>query len=227
MKKCSHKTLCLLRILTFIVFLIIGFTVIINTQHISSVLNELISEHMLDNESNLTTGDIYNINAELKSFLRQSPHVSTIVLYKFIPDKQTNLYKGQIAVASETRVKEEYDSVSNLHYDVPNVDSRRNKIIQDILLNKIHYDVISTFQYRCDNILEFAEMYNCSKPYIMNQDYKSLITIPIRDSSTYNVVGYVVVLLNVEYTNDDVQDLVNKIKPHLQMVQLIISNSNK
>lgn len=223
MKKCSNKALCFLRITTFIVFLIIGFVVVINTNNISTVINSIITEHLLINESNLTNGDMLHINAELKSFLRHSSDVSTIVLYKFIPDEKTKLYKGQIAVASETNIEGNTDSVSNLHYGIPAIDSRRNKIIQDILLNKIHYDVISTFQFRCDNILEFTEIYKCPNPFIMSEEYKSLVTIPIRDPSTFSVIGYVVVLLNIEYTNDDVQDLVNTIRPHLEMVQMIFS----
>lgn len=212
----KEKLSFLERILSVVACFVLGLFVLFNAN--------LLSDKALANAIPVAMGQVYEetqnaeaINLEFRKMMLKNPDISSVVLYKFVRDKGTSMYTGQINVTSETSDGTKLPNDSKI---VPMVDGTNN--IQEILLNNIHYENISTIQLLCENRFDTAQFYSCEKYKRIGSKYKSIISIPIIQNINVGVVGYVLITLGSEYDNLEVQDLVNELRPNIASIQPLV-----
>lgn len=206
------------RLLTIISCLIFGVFIFIN----SHIVQQIVVRNVLPVIATIVYQDdtTFAYRSILRSILSKNEDISNIVIYKFIPDENTSIYKGQIGVASESK----YDDFPVLSTEVESLNENTN--VQDILLNKIRYDSVRTIKVLCDNQFDPRHVYSCEKFKQIDLRHKSIVSIPIMDSSNYGVLGYVMITLDSEYGHAEVQELVNDTKPYLSRMERIIKHKN-
>lgn len=159
-----------------------------------------------------------NINVEFKKMMLKYPDIHSVVLYKFVQGSGTSIYTGQINITSQTHDGSKLPIDRNIN---PMVDSTNS--IQDILLNKINYENVSTIQLLCENKFNASQLFSCERYKKIGSQYKSVISIPIIQNVDVGVIGYVMITLGSEYDNLQVQDLVNGLRPYITSVQLLVN----
>ncbi|EON7637144.1 hypothetical protein ABV23_RS01460 [Escherichia coli] len=80
--------------------------------------------------------ELEQINIAFGRIIEEEPDISTIVLYKFIPDENTQMHKGQVGLALRDR-----SSVRRIRTDMYTLD-RSDRAYQEIFLNKVYYENI-------------------------------------------------------------------------------------
>ncbi|AFC21755.1 virion structural protein [Cronobacter phage vB_CsaM_GAP32] len=206
--------LILKRLLSIVACFVLGLFVLINCNNIT-VKAEIEGQTILNTQA--YNQNVESINMEFRKMMLHVPDISSIVLYKFIPDKGTSLYTGQLNVTSETSDGTKLPNDSTV---VPMVDGTNN--IQEILLNNVHYENIATIQLLCENRFDTAQLYSCERYKKIGSKYKSVVSIPIVQNIDVGVVGYVMITLGSEYDNLQVQNLVNKLRPYISSIQPLV-----
>lgn len=206
------------RILTIVACLIFGIFVFLNANSIKTTVKQEILPSIMSNMYEVKDSNIKHINTEFRKIISTNKDISTVVLYKFVADKTTSIYTGQINVTTESRngTKTPNDSTTV----VPMVDSTDN--IQEILLNQVHYDNIATIQLLCENKFDASQLYSCEKYKTIDTKFKSVVSIPIVNDTDYAVVGYIMITLGSEYNHIQVQNLVNDIRPYLSSIKPLV-----
>lgn len=80
--------------------------------------------------------ELEQINIAFGRIIEEEPDISTIVLYKFIPDENTQMHKGQVGLALRDR-----SGVRRIRTDMYTLD-RSDRAYQEIFLNKVYYENI-------------------------------------------------------------------------------------
>lgn len=203
------------RLLSIVACFVLGLFVLINSNNIT--VKAEVEGHPILSSQTLETQSVESINMEFRKMIVHFPDISSVVLYKFVPDKGTSLYTGQVNVTSETSDGTKLPNDSTV---VPMVDGTNN--IQEILLNNVHYENIATIQLLCENRFNTAQLYSCERYKKIGSKYKSVVSIPIIQNIDVGVVGYVMITLGSEYDNLQVQDLVNKLRPYIASIQPLV-----
>lgn len=165
----------------------------------------------------MVNGKIQNIDDILTAYLNTRPEASAIAVFKFIPDENNAIYKGQVNIVTSYRREE----VQPNQWD-PEL-GKFDGNIQDILFNKVHYETVKSVQVLCEKIYSTKTAFSCEKSKIVEDDVKSIVTIPVLNEQSYAVTGYVLVVLHDEYTKDQINKLVQELSPYMQKIQPIIS----
>lgn len=206
------------RFLAIVTCFILGCFITINANSIQLSVRNEVYPLLLENVYKIKNKNIDNINIEFRKMLISNKDISSIVLYKFISDDKTSMFTGQVNVTSESK---DGTNLPRSNFIAPMVDSTNN--IQEILLNKVHYDNITTIQLLCDTKYDSTKFYSCEKYKDIGSTYKSVVSIPIINNLDVGVVGYVMITLGSEYDNMQVQSLVNNLKPYLNNVQSLVN----
>ena len=204
------------RILSIVACFVLGLFVLMNVNAVHNKAEADVFPIVMSQVHEINKNS-ENINIEFRKMMIKVPDISSVVLYKFVPDKGTSMYTGQINVTSETS---DGTKLPNDRTVVPMVDSTNN--IQEILLNNVHYENISTIQLLCQNQFDAAQQYSCAKYKKIDSKSKSIISIPIIKNIDVGVVGYVMITLGSEYDNLQVQDLVNELRPYISSIQPLV-----
>lgn len=202
------------RLLSIVACFVLGLFVLLNSNFIQSKVAADTYPILMSQVYNLNTE---SINMEFRKMIVHFPDISSVVLYKFVQDKGTSMYTGQINVTSETSDGTKLPNDSTV---VPMVDGTNN--IQEILLNNVHYENIATIQLLCENRFDTAQLYSCERYKKIGSKYKSIVSIPIIQNIDVGVVGYVMITLGSEYDNLQVQDLVNNLRPYITSIQPLV-----
>lgn len=169
----------------------------------------------------LSDNQVKVIDANLTDLAYSDANITKVVLYKFVPDsKNKSLYKGQLLVSSISKTNDK--TVVDVMPPLNSPDS--TDIIQDVLLNQVHYNTFQFMQMVCNSKLDLNEYYSCERYRILKAQYKSFVSVPIHDDKTYMVIGYIVILSTVEYDNNQIQELINNSQPHLIAVRSELTN---
>lgn len=178
-------------------------------------------QYITDNESaTVYQGKIQNMDDILNGYMNRSSDVQAISVYKFIPNSQSALYKGQSNILTTTRgngVSEDWKP------EVRSVDSTA----QDVLFNKVHYEAITSVKVVCDKIYNVKSVFSCEKYKVISKDFKSIITIPVMDARSYSVTGYIMVVLEDEYNTSQIQNIVSDMRPYIEKIQPIVNSISK
>lgn len=171
--------------------------------------------------NSLSLNKVKTIDDNLTNLAYSDSNITTVALYRFVPDsKNKALYKGQVLISTISKNKDE----SYLQLMPPLNSPDSTEIIQDVLLNQVHYNTFQFMQMVCNSKLELNEYYSCERYKILKAQYKSFVSVPIHDDKTYMVIGYIVILSSVEYNNIEIQNLINKFKDNLIAVRTELTN---
>lgn len=212
----KEKLSILGRFLTIVACFVIGLFVLFNVnQYCSSPKQEDINPPAVSTMYQQQNSDY--INLEFRKMMLKHPDITSVVLYKFVSDKGSALYTGQVNITSETSDGQKLPTDDTI---VPMVDGTNN--IQEILLNNIHYENITTIQLLCENKFDSNQLYSCEKYKQIGSKFKSVVSIPIVQNIDVGVIGYIMITLRSEYDNLQVQNLVNELRPYITSVQPLV-----
>jgi hypothetical protein len=204
------------KMLTLVACFVLGLFILFNMDAIHRKTEAEVAPAIMKNMSSVNQQNTEVINMEFKKMMMKFPDISSVVLYKFVSDKGTKMYTGQINITSETNDGTKLPNDSTV---VPMVDGTNN--IQEILLNNVHYENIATIQLLCETRYDNTQPYSCERYKRNGETYKSIVSIPIVQNIDIGVIGYVMITLGSEYDNLQVQNLVNGLRPNLANVQIL------
>lgn len=205
------------RLLTIVACFVLGLFVLFNVNRfMSSPTQENINPPSVVSTIYEQQNADY-INLEFRKMMLKHPDITSVVLYKFVSDKGSSMYTGQVNITSEASDGQKIPSDDTI---VPMVDSTNN--IQEILLNNIHYENIAMIQLLCENKFDSNQIYSCEKYKKIGSKFKSVVSIPIVQNIDVGVIGYIMITLRSEYDNLQVQDLVNELRPYISSVQPLV-----
>jgi hypothetical protein len=204
------------KLLTMVACFVLGVFVLFNMDYIHKKTESEMSPIIMKSLATVNVQNKSIINMEFRKMMIKFPDISSVVLYKFVSDKGTKMYNGQISVTSETRDGRMLPSDDNV---TPMVDGTNN--IQEILLNNVHYENIATIQLLCETRYDVTQPYSCERYKRNGAIYKSIISIPIVQDVDIGVIGYVMITLGNEYDNLEVQNLVNSLRPNISSIQVL------
>lgn len=214
----KEKLTLLGKFITIIMCLFLGIMVLLNVNSITKKEEQSVFPIITNATYDIKQQNVENINLEFRKMMIKHPDINSIILYKFVPDKGTSIYTGQLNITSESKDGKQIPTDDTI---VPMIDGTNN--IQEILLNNVHYENISTIQLLCENKFDTTQLYSCEKYKNIGSKFKSVIFIPIVRNIDVGVVGYIMVTLSSEYDNIQVQDLVNGLRPYITIIQPLIS----
>lgn len=207
---------CLMRISTLIICLLLGTFIFTNRFTFKEVIQENVFPVVADVFYGASEQELISIT--LERMMDKNIQITSAVVYGFIPDEKTAIYKNQKVIATQSRF-DLYGPPIGLLEDIST-----NRNVQNILLNKIQYDNTKTIQILCESLFDINHVYSCDKYKTIGLSNKSVVSIPVLDTNTYGVLGYVVITLDDEYSNIDIQNLVNNSKPYIQRLEKIIKH---
>lgn len=203
----------IVRFFTAVACFIFGIVIVLNSNTIKSKISEHVMPMVHEQIASTDKNNILYVNKVFSNIIKDKPDVSTIVLYKFVPDDSSSMFKGQLGLTIKDR-----DGKTSMNPDLYTM-SNNKQALQEILLNKVHYENISSSKKECREFYNSKLNYDCLKFDNLHETYKTVVTIPLVDSNGYKVIGYVLFVLDKQYDNIQVQKIVNDIRPHLSGVQ--------
>lgn len=206
------------RFFTLISCIIFGIIILFNGNTIKTEVRELATPVLMSTFYDMSGSNVRVVKQMFKTIIKQNSDVLKLELYKFTPEKNSNLYNGQINVV--TAVRKGNENVNKTF--IPMVASNDN--IREILLNTVHHDTVSTLKTSCESEYISTRFYTCSKYTRVESSAKSIVSIPIVDNTGYKVLGYVTITLKYEYTNDQIQILVNGLQADIRRIQILIKS---
>lgn len=201
----------ILRFITVCMCFVLGILILLSKEEIE---NKITSSLFPAVERNFfkSSYELKRINHEFINILNTQKDINTVVLYKFIPDTETHLFKGQIEIALKDR-----SGNKRVMTDLYTLD-RSNNAYQEILLNKVHYENIFGSKMECVMFYQRELQYSCQDVHQISYTNYTIITIPVLDHNGYQVNGYIMLTVNKRYDQYQVQDLVNGIQPSVLLV---------
>lgn len=218
MFKLTKKHLCVYRLFTFIMCVIFGLVILFNSNYIKTEVRDILSPVLMSSFYDISGGNIKSINREFKDIINTHEDILQLELYKFTTEINSNLYGGQVNVAKATRGT---TNITETREFIPMIESTAN--IQGILLNNVHHDTSETIRLRCMDKFDVVKDYSCSKYTMINSPNRSIISIPLVDGTGYHVIGYITIAINREYTDIEVQILVNEVRKSVARIQKLMS----
>lgn len=212
----EEKLSILGRLFTIVACFVLGLLVLFYVnRYIATPAQEAMNPQVVSTMYQQQNADY--INLEFRKMMLKHPDISSVVLYKFVSDKGSSMYTGQVNITSEASNGEKIPSDNTV---VPMVDGTNN--IQEILLNNIHYENVATIQLLCENKFDSNQLYSCEKYRKIGSKFKSVVSIPIVQNIDVGVIGYIMITLHSEYDNLQVQDLVNELRPYITSIQPLV-----
>ena len=202
MLKLTERQTAVGRFVTLIACIIFGIIILFNGNTIKTEVRDIVSPVLMSTFYDMSGSSVRMVKSMFDLFLEDNPDIINIALYKFTPEKNSDLYNGQINVTASVRLGHE----AKFDAFIPMKESSDN--VQEILMNTVHHDTISTVKTSCETEYSSSRFYTCYKYTSFESSVKSIVSIPVVDSSGYRVMGYVTVTLDREYTNNQVQVLV-------------------
>lgn len=211
----KHK---LIRFFTFVCCAILGVFLFWNAdtieKKIAATVVPYIHEHIMSGSY-----EVNKINASFVKILNSQKDVRTVVLYRFIPDDNTNMYKGQVGVAIQDRDGNRRSMEPELY-----TLSSSKSAYQEIMLNKVHFENIFSLRSECPQFYNRDELFDCSNVKQTRHQHQTVVTIPVVDHAGYKVIGYIMLTVDKKYTETEIKAMVNNIKPYIKDIPDSIKN---
>lgn len=205
MLNCTNKKSPFGRLLAIVACFLFGLVIVLNGNSVKSTISDSVIPYVhkhVDRES-YEIGKVKNI---FSTIIKDSTTINSIVLFKFIPDETTKMIKGHTKVTLVDR-----NGAADLNSHIFSLIDE-NKLMQEIMLNKIHYENINANINQCINFYKVDSNYFCDEFKNIGQRYKTLIIIPVVHDDGYTVIGYVMIVLNGKYDNIEIQDIINNVR---------------
>lgn len=211
MLNCTNKKSPLGRFLTIVACFLFGLVIVLNINSVKSTISDSVTtvQKHVDRESY----EIGKVNTLFSTIVKDDGTINSIVLFKFIQDEKSVYLKGHTGVTLVDRT-----GVADLNSHVFSLIDDNN-FMQEILLNKVHYENINSNINQCINFYKVGTQYFCDDYKNVGQRFKTVITVPLNDSNGYTVSGYVMIVLNGKHNNIEVESIVNSIRHQLVEVQ--------
>lgn len=213
---CTLCTIC--KCIILVLLLVTGCMVYISRDDIRSTAANLVPR---SEAAVMYQGKIQNMDDIMMGYLKKYPDIKAVSVYKFIPYNGSALFKGQMNILTSYR-----DSDFSLDDWKPELHALDSSL-QDVLFNKVHYETITSVRVGCEKIYTASSTFTCEKYKVISEDFRSVVTIPIMDTRTFSITGYVMVLLEKEYDNTQVQSMVSEIRPYIDKIQPFVNSISK
>lgn len=217
MTKLTEKPNLMCRLFTLFSCVVFVLVLLCNSNYIKTEVRDFISPVLMSSFYDISGGNINSINTEFRNVIKSHGDIVQLELYKFTPENNSNLYGGQVNVAKAIRGP---SGGTETRPYIPMVESTDN--IRSILMNNVHHDTTETIRSRCLDNFDANKAYACSKYAKIDSLNKSIISIPLVDGTGYHVIGYITIALDQEYTDTEVQSLVNKVRSSVAKIQNLI-----
>lgn len=218
MLNCTKKS-PIARLVAFVACLLFGLVIVLNINFVKSTISDsvipTVQKHV-DRESY----EIGKINRIFTSIVEDNSPINSIVLFKFMHDEESRFFKGHTGITLVDR-----NGVADLNSHVFSLIDDNN-FMQEILLNKVHYENVNSNINQCINFYKVGTQYFCDEFKNVGQRYKTIITVPVINTDGYTMLGYVMIVLNGKYNNTEVQRVVNSVRSKLVEVQGSLNNIN-
>lgn len=213
----KHK---LIRFFTFVGCAIVGVFLLLNTDKIEQMVAKTVLPFVHEQIVNNSL-EVNKINASFQTILDTQSDVRTVVLYRFVPDEKTDMYKGQVGVT----IKDRYNRRRSMEPELYTLNSSKFAF-QEIMLNKVHFENVSSSKNECFKFYAHEEdsKYVCGDVTEIRSQKITIITIPVVDKAGYKVIGYILVTVDRNYNELHVEDLVNAIKPYISDIPNALKN---
>lgn len=219
MLNCTNKKSPLGRLLTLVSCFLFVLVLVLNFNSIKSTVSDsvipTVQKHV-DRESY----EIGKINTLFRNIIKENVSVSNVLLFKFIQDDKSHYLKGHYGVTMVDR-----DGHTNLNMRIFSLIDD-NIFMQEIMLNKVHYENVNANINQCINFYKVGTQYFCDEFQNVGQRYKTLITVPVMANDGYSVIGYVMVVLYGKHDNTEVESVVNQLRTQLVEVQRSLTYIN-
>lgn len=200
------------KFITLVVTILFGLAIVLNINSIKSTISDsvipIVQKHV-DRESY----EIGKINTIFATIVKEDSTINSVVLFKFLQDDKTKFFKGHTGITLVDR-----NGVAKLNSHVFTLIDDNN-FMQEILLNKVHYENINANINQCMNLYKVGTQYFCDQYKIVGQRFKTIITVPVISTDGYSMLGYVMIVLNGQYDHEEVQEVVNNVRSKLVEVQ--------
>lgn len=211
MLNCTNKKSPIGRLLALVACFLFGLVIVLNINSVKSTISDSVTtvQKHVDRESY----EIGKVNKQFTTIVKEHSTINSVVLFKFIKDDKSVFYKGHTGVTLVDR-----NGVADLNSHIFSLIDDNN-FMQEILLNKVHYENIDSNINQCISFYKIGTQYFCDEFKNIGHRYKTLITIPVNGKNGYSVIGYVMIVLNGQNNNVEVQRIVNDVRTQLVEVQ--------
>lgn len=196
-----------------------GLVIVLNINSIKSTISDSvipIVQKQVDRESY----EIGKINILFSTIVKDNSTINSVVLFKFLRDEETKFFKGHTGITLVDR-----NGVADLNSHVFSLIDDNN-FMQEILLNKVHYENVNSRINQCINFYKVGTQYFCDEFKNVGHRYKTIITVPVIGYDGYSVIGYVMIVLNGKHNHTEVQKVVNSVRSKLVEVQSSLTYIN-
>jgi|SRR6478609_6323861 len=207
------------KFLAIIASVLFGLVIVLNINSVKSTVSDSvipIVQKQVDRESY----EIGKINTLFSTIVQEDSTINSVVLFKFLRDEETKFFKGHTGITLVDR-----NGVADLNSHVFSLIDDNN-FMQEILLNKVHYENINSKINQCINFYKVGTQYFCDEFKNVGQRFKTIITVPVIGTDGYSVLGYVMIVLNGKHDNTEVQKIVNSVRSKLVEVQSSLTYIN-
>lgn len=205
--------------ITLVVTILFGLAIVLNINSIKSTVSDsvipIVQKHV-DRESY----EIGKINNLFTTIVKEDDTINSVVLFKFLHDDKTKFFRGHTGITLVDR-----NGVAKLNSHVFSLIDDNN-FMQEILLNKVHYENINANINQCINFYKIGTQYFCDEYKNVGQRYKTIITVPVISPDGYTMLGYVMIVLNGQYDHSEIQEVVNNVRSKLVEVQRSLTYIN-
>lgn len=211
MLNCTNKKSPLGRLLAIVACFLFGLVIVLNINSVKSTISDSVTT--VQKHVARESYEIGKVNKQFTTIVKEHSTINSVVLFKFIKDDKSVLLKGHTGVTLVDR-----NGVSDLNSHLFSL-IEDNNFMQEILLNKVHYENIDANINQCLNFYKLGTQYFCDEFKNVGHRYKTLIAIPLNSKDGYSVVGYVMIVLNGQNNNLEVEKIVNDVRTQLVEVQ--------
>lgn len=207
------------RVLVAFSCIVFGFLMYFNTVNIQEVANNALSPYLLESYS-ISQSKVQEIDNQFGQIIDTTPSVSTILLYKFVANKNTAIYDGRIGVTSKSR--DEGNLITRFKDLWLPMQSDTDRM-QTLLLNNTHYETYEQIRLICERKRTETISKECDTYFNTRDDYKAVFTLPLFNKEDYSVKGYITFLLSKELTENEQQVFIKSVAPYIQKVSSLVS----
>jgi len=217
MLNCTSKS-PLRKLFSLIVCFLFGLVIVLNINSVKSTISDSVTT--VQKHVARESYEIEKVNTLFSTIVKNDNNIQSMILFKFIKDDNTILLKGHRSITLVDK-----NSVSEINPQVYSMIND-NTFMQQVLLNKVHFDNINSNINQCINFYKVGSQYFCEEFKNVGQQFKTLIAVPLNSGDGYTVVGYVMIVLYGKQDNIEVERVVNSIKNQLVEVQRSLKHIN-
>lgn len=207
------------RILVAFSCAVFGFLMYFNTLNIQDVANNALSPYILESYR-ISQSNVQEIDQQFGEIIDSTPSVSTILLYKFVANKNTAIYDGRIGVTSKSRDGGNFITRFKDLWLPMQSDTDR---MQTLLLNNTHYETFDQIKVICERKRTDQISKECDTYFKTQNEYKAVFTLPLFNKEDYSVKGYITFLLSKELTQHEQQLFIKSVAPYIEKVSSLVA----